>query len=72
MPDLGQFVVALLAAIPRQVENVDAIGCSSIAFFKHNPSVFDGSEGPIEVDEWITSFEDLDDTLSCTEDQRIN
>jgi len=70
--DLGQFVAALIAAIPRQVENVDAIGCSSIAFFKHSPPVFNGSEGPLEADEWITSFEDLADTLSCTEDQRVN
>jgi hypothetical protein len=72
MPDLGQFVAALIAAIPRQVENVDAIGCSSIAFFKHIPPVFNGSEGPLEADEWITSFEDLANTLSCKEDQRVN
>jgi hypothetical protein len=71
MPDFGQFVAALMAAIPRQVKNVDTIGCSSAPFFRHNPHVFNGSEGPLEADEWITSLEDLADELSYTKDQRI-
>jgi len=40
---------------------------TSITFFKHNPPMFDGSEGPIAADDWIATFEDLADALSYTD-----
>jgi hypothetical protein len=54
MPDLGQFVVALMATIPREAEWVKVIGCSLATFFRHNSPVFDGREGPMAGDEWVT------------------
>jgi hypothetical protein len=67
MPDVGKLVATLLVAIPRQAESVETVGCSSTTFSRHNSPVFDGSEGPMVVDNYITSFEDLVYELSCTE-----
>jgi hypothetical protein len=51
VPDLERFWAALMAAIPRQVECTETVGCSSVTFFKHNSPVFDGSDGPMAADD---------------------
>jgi len=33
---------------------------------------FYGNEGPIAADDWITSHEDLADSLRCTEEQKVD
>ncbi len=63
MPNFRQFWVALMAAAPRQAERVVAFGYSSAHFFRHNSPEFQGNEGPIATDNWITSHEDLADSL---------
>jgi hypothetical protein len=67
MPNMGQAVAALMVAIARHGERNDMVGCPSNTFFKHNPPMFDGSEGPIAADDWIATFEDLADALSYTD-----
>jgi hypothetical protein len=71
MPNVGQLVVALLAALPRQGEPHAIVSCSSADFFKHNSPVFDESERPIEAEDWITSFDDLVHALSCNDEQKV-
>jgi hypothetical protein len=70
MPDVGQLVAALLAALPRLGEPEAFVGCSLADFFEHNSPVFDGSGGPIVAKDWVTSFDDLADALSCTDEQK--
>jgi hypothetical protein len=72
LPDMGQVVAALMAVIPRHGERNNMVGCPSITFFKHKPPMFDGSEGPIAADDWIATFEDLANALSCTDGQKVN
>jgi hypothetical protein len=56
MPDMAQFWEALKAAAPGQGEHNNTVGCSSANFFRHNSPVFDGSEGPMATDNWISNF----------------
>jgi hypothetical protein len=68
--DMAQFwanATQLMAAMPRQGKQNDTIGCSSASFFRQNSPVFDGSEGPMEADDWITNFKDLVNALRCTD-----
>jgi hypothetical protein len=69
---MAQILVALMAALPRQGEPQATVSCSSVDFFRYNSPVFDGSEGPIVAEDWITSFDDLADALSCTDEQKAN
>jgi hypothetical protein len=71
MPDLAQFWAALIAAAPGQGER-NVVGCSSATFFRHNSPVFDGNEGSLAADNWITSFEDLADAVRCTDSQKVD
>jgi hypothetical protein len=41
-------------------------------FFIHNSLVFDGSPGPLAIDNWITNFQDLADALRFTDSQKVN
>jgi len=72
MPDLGQFVVALMAAILRQPERVEVVSCSSTTFFRHNSPVFYERGGLMAGDDWATSFEDLADVVRCTDEQKVD
>jgi hypothetical protein len=67
MPDMGQFVASLIAAIPAQRDHMDTVGCSSALFSRQNSPEFFDEEGPMMADDWITSHEDLTEMLSCTE-----
>jgi len=71
MPDLAQFWAALIAVVLGHRER-NMVGCSSATFFRHNSPVFDGNEGPMAVDNRITSFEDLADALRCTDSQKLD
>jgi hypothetical protein len=66
---MAQILVALMAALPRQGEPQATVSCSSVDFFRYNSPVFDG---PIVAEDWITSFDDLADALSCTDEQKVN
>jgi hypothetical protein len=72
MPDLRLFWDALLAAAPRPAEHAPVVGCSFIHFSKHNSPDFYGDEGPIVADDWLTSHKDLDETLHCTDAQKVD
>jgi hypothetical protein len=72
MPDFGQLWVALMAAILKHAEHAEVVGCPSTTFLRHSSPMFDGNEGPIAADDWITSFEDLADALSCTDGQKVD
>jgi hypothetical protein len=72
MPNMTQFLVALMASMPRPIEQNDTVGCSSADFLKHNSPMFDGSEGPMAADNWISNFQDLADTLRCTDSQKVD
>jgi mRNA deadenylase 3'-5' endonuclease subunit Ccr4 len=74
MPDMAkfrandmQFMMTMMAAMPRQGEQNEMAGCSSANFFRHNSPMFDGSAGPLAADNWFTNFQDLADALWCTD-----
>jgi len=72
MSDFRLFWDALLAAAPRPAENAPVVGCSSIHFSGHKSPNFYGDEGPIAADDWLTSHEDLTQTLHCTDAQMVD
>jgi hypothetical protein len=69
---LGKFLATLMVAIPRQLERVEVVGCSSTTFFKHNSPVFDRRGKPMATDDWVASFEDLANALRCTDEQKVD
>jgi hypothetical protein len=71
MPNMGQFVAALMAAIPALRERMDIVRCSSAFFSRQNSLEFFGEEGPMMANDWITSHEDLTEMLGCTESQKV-
>jgi hypothetical protein len=34
--------------------------------------MFDGSEEPMPADDWLATFEDLVDSLRCTDEQKVD
>lgn len=67
-----QFMMTMMAAMPKQGECHERINCSSANFFRHNSLVFDMSAEPLAVDNYITNFQDLADALRCTDSQKVN
>ncbi len=72
MPDVGQLVATLLATIPRQAERDETVSYSSATFFRHNSPMFDESEGPMPANDSLATFEDLVDSLRCTDEQKVD
>jgi hypothetical protein len=78
MPDLAQFwatftqfMTTMMVAMPGRGEHHNTVSCSSTNF-GHNSLMFDGSEGPLAADNWISTCEDLADALRCTNDQKVD
>jgi hypothetical protein len=51
-----QFMTTMMAAMPRSGKRHETVGCSFANFFRHNSLVFDGSDGPLAPNNWITNF----------------
>jgi hypothetical protein len=71
MHDFRQFWDALFAAAPRPVEHAPVVGCSFVHFSRHNSSNFYREKGPIAADGWLTSHENLTETLHYTDAQKV-
>lgn len=54
-----QFIATMMANMPRQIDREEMVDCSSTNYFSHNSALFEGSEGPMATNTWITSFQDL-------------
>lgn len=79
MPDMvlfwanaTQFMATMMAAMPRLGEHHDTVSCSSANFFRHNSPVFNGSVGPIAVDNQISNFQELANALDCIDSQKVD
>jgi hypothetical protein len=54
-----QFVATMMTNMPLQRDHNEMVDCSSNNFFKQNSLVFEGIEGYLAADNWITNFQDL-------------
>jgi hypothetical protein len=72
MLDFRLFWDALLAVAPRPAEHAPVVGCSSVHFISHKSPDFYGDEGPVAIVDWLTSHEDLTETLHCTDAQKVD
>jgi len=71
MPDFGLFWEALMAAAPRAAERAPVEGCTPADFLQLRPPEFQGNEGAIAADDWLTSYEGLAETAKCTNEQKV-
>lgn len=68
MADTTRHFAEVVARIPRPNERVEYLGCSIRDFSSHHFRSFEGNEGPIVAEAWLTDIGVLFDTLSCTDE----
>lgn len=61
----------IMANVPHQRDRGEVIGCLMANFFRHNSATFDGSQGLIKVDIWISDLQELLEMLDCTDKQKV-
>jgi hypothetical protein len=61
----------VVARIPQHVGRFEQVGCSMCDFASQQFRLFDGTQGPLVAEAWITDIQLLHETLSCTDEQNI-
>jgi hypothetical protein len=71
---LPNYMMTMMAAMPRHGERHEIVGCSLANLFRHNSLVFDGSARPLATENCISNFQNLVNALvvrrSTTHDLR--
>jgi hypothetical protein len=71
MADTTRHLVDALSRIPQPVERVERIGYFLCNFFTYHFRSFEGIEGPNVAEAWLMDIEVLYNTLSCTNEQKV-
>ena len=58
-------------AVARMPQQRETIGCSHRDFATYQFRLFDGMQGPMVAEAWITDIQDLFENLDCTDDQKV-
>jgi hypothetical protein len=78
-PALAQFMAEttrqfaeVVARIPQPAGRLEQVGCSLRDFASQQFRLFDGTQGPIVAEAWITDIALLHETLGCTDEQKVS
>jgi hypothetical protein len=78
-PALAQFMAEttrqfaeVVARIPQPAGRLEQVGCSLRDFASQQFRLFDGIQGPLVAEAWITDIALLHETLGCTDEQKVN
>jgi hypothetical protein len=78
-PALAQFMAEttrqfaeVVARIPQPAGRLEQVGCSLRDFASQQFRLFDGMQGPLVSEAWITDITLLHETLGCTDEQKVN
>jgi hypothetical protein len=77
-PALAQFMAEttrqfaeVVARIPQPAGRLEQIGCSLRDLASQQFRLFDGTQGPLVAEAWITDIHQLHETLGCTNEQKV-
>jgi len=77
-PALAQFMAEttwqfaeVVARIPQPAGRLEQVGCSLRDFASQQFRLFDGTQGPLVAEAWITNIQLLHETLGCTDVQKV-
>jgi hypothetical protein len=68
MAETTRLFAEVVARLPQQREN---LGCSMRDFSSHQFRLFDGAQGAMVAEAWITDIQDLFENLGCTDEQKV-
>jgi hypothetical protein len=78
-PALAQFMAEttrqfaeVVVRIPQPAGRLEQVGCSLHDFASQQFCLFDGTQGPIVAEAWITDIVLLHETLGCTDEQKVS
>jgi len=78
-PALAQFMAEttrkfaeVVARIPQPAGRLEQVGCSLRDFASQQFRLFDGMQGPLVTEAWITDIALLHEILGCTDEQKVN
>jgi hypothetical protein len=77
-PALAQFMAEttrqfaeVVARIPQLAGRLEQVGCSLRDFAGQQFRLFDGTQGPLVAEAWITDIQLLHETLGCTDEHKV-
>ena len=71
MADTTRHFAEVVARIPQPIERGEHLGCSIRDFANQHFRIFDGTQGPLVAEAWITDLQLLLETIGCTDDQKV-
>jgi len=78
-PALAQFMAEttrqfaeVVARIPQPAGRLEQVGCSLRDFASQQFRLFDGMQGPLVAEAWITDIALLHETIGCTDEKKVN
>jgi hypothetical protein len=69
--EVGQYLAEAMAWVPQPTRREEQLGCSFKDFCAHHYHTFDGCQGCIAAESWITDIEKLFKVTACIDEQKV-